>query len=500
MTDPRSKPRHSPVQRDGQHPDRVPAVPAPVDPPVRQPEQQAAVDKGLRWPWLLSDHGILTVACLVACLGILGLTIMWLIANRLHGADRANLQIGAIKYGLGFIAGGGAAAALLLSVRRQQLSEQSHQLEIRKQDLDLRKHEQLRELELRKQQHAETNAAEQRVTELYTKAVEQLGSTDAAVRLGGLYALERVAQNNTDQRQTIVNVICAYLRMPYTPPGKPQRAQQHDTNPTDTPANTDADVQSGRDPRQELQVRLTAQRILAAHLRRPDGAPTADFAELEASPSQQFWPRIDLDLTGATLIDWKFDNAAVRGARFYNATFTGDADFWEASFSENALFGRATFTESALFAGAAFSGSAGFNEATFAEYAVFDEATFTGDAWFDEATFSGNAEFDGATFTGNAEFGKAIFTGNADFNETIFTGNAVFDQATHPNGPGAIGLGNCRVANRKDRRDRWLDGWFVIPGPEYSSLHYQPADAQPSTGQVLDSGRPLGARSRKPNR
>lgn len=38
--------------------------------------------------------------------------------------------------------------------------------------------------------HTEENARERRITELYTKAVEQLGSDKAPVRLGGLYALE----------------------------------------------------------------------------------------------------------------------------------------------------------------------------------------------------------------------------------------------------------------------------------------------------------------------
>ncbi|HWO58966.1 MAG TPA: hypothetical protein VNO31_02835 [Umezawaea sp.] len=44
------------------------------------------------------------------------------------------------------------------------------------------------------------DAAAWRVTELFAKSVEQLGSDKAAVRLGGLYALERLAQDNEDQR------------------------------------------------------------------------------------------------------------------------------------------------------------------------------------------------------------------------------------------------------------------------------------------------------------
>jgi hypothetical protein len=40
------------------------------------------------------------------------------------------------------------------------------------------------------------------------------------VRLTGLHVLERLAQNTPEQRQTIVDVICAYLRMSHTPAGK----------------------------------------------------------------------------------------------------------------------------------------------------------------------------------------------------------------------------------------------------------------------------------------
>ena len=61
------------------------------------------------------------------------------------------------------------------------------------------------------------DATERHITELYTKAVEQLGSDKAPVRFGGLYALERLAQDNPAHRQAIVNVICAYLRMPFSP-------------------------------------------------------------------------------------------------------------------------------------------------------------------------------------------------------------------------------------------------------------------------------------------
>ena len=65
----------------------------------------------------------------------------------------------------------------------------------------------------------------QQVTETYAKAIEQLGHTDAPVRLGALYSLEHLGQDNPDRRQTVVDVLCAYLRMPVypAPGGRPER-------------------------------------------------------------------------------------------------------------------------------------------------------------------------------------------------------------------------------------------------------------------------------------
>ncbi|WP_218011244.1 hypothetical protein [Herbidospora mongoliensis] len=122
--------------------------------------------------------------------------------------------------------------------------------------------------------HTTHDATERRVTDLYTKAAEQLGHEKAAVRLAGLYALERVAQDNPGHRQTIVNVICAYLRMPFTPsaPADPEQerkqALRRARRRTRTPSTaTDTPTAAGSDPEGERQVRLTAQTILTDHLR-----------------------------------------------------------------------------------------------------------------------------------------------------------------------------------------------------------------------------------------
>lgn len=305
-----------------------------------------------------------------------------------------------------------------------------------------------------KHRQAEQDRSYQR--ELYAQAVEQLGHAQAPVRLGALYSLESLAQDQPNRRQTVVDVLCSYLRMPYTPPGAPgPRAEPAAAQEMALPL-------SAHDPAQELQVRQTAQRILATHLRRP-----ADTSGLEAQgrppkPNETFWPGINLDLTGATLVELDLRDVSVVAARFRRATFAGaalfddatftsaalfheatftgaaffgdatitGATFYEATFSDIAEFGMATFTEHAVFSGTTFAGNAGFGGAYFTGVAEFERTTFTGAAYFRAATFTGNAGFGGADFTGAADFSAATFISTASFSEATFTGGVRFHEAT----------------------------------------------------------------------
>jgi hypothetical protein len=128
------------------------------------------------------------------------------------------------------------------------------------------------------------DATERRITESYGKASDQLGSDKAPVRFAGLYAIERLAGGCEEHRQTIVNVLCAYLRMPFE--------------------NKPADAE-------ELQVRKTAQRILL-HLR-PGSAE---------EPNTGFWPDVDLDFSGATLVGLTLTHCSIRSITCYAAKFS----------------------------------------------------------------------------------------------------------------------------------------------------------------------------------
>ncbi|GAA2669883.1 hypothetical protein GCM10010412_048560 [Nonomuraea recticatena] len=210
-------------------------------------------------------------------------------------------------------------------------------------------------LAFRRQRHTEVvadaakhDATERRVTELYTKAVEQLGHDKAAVRLGGLHALERLAQDTPVLRQTIVDVICAYLRMPFAPPREDSRGNRIRAVQRAARKDGQAPTAMGGDPHEERQVRLTAQRILAAHLRY-ELPPVRRWWQRPAATNLRFWPGVRLDLTGATLLDFDFRNCRVSDARFGQATFSGDAGFDHATFSGHAWFGGAAFSGHAWF-------------------------------------------------------------------------------------------------------------------------------------------------------
>ena len=50
------------------------------------------------------------------------------------------------------------------------------------------------------------------VTESFAKAVELLGHEDRSVRLGAIYALERIARQNRDEHWPIMETLTAYVR------------------------------------------------------------------------------------------------------------------------------------------------------------------------------------------------------------------------------------------------------------------------------------------------
>ena len=258
----------------------------------------------------LSWWAVATAGTIIACVTV-GATA-WLLREANSAKDPPAARVEALKTGLGAGAGAGAGGifALLLAVRRQWHQERSSA-------------------------SAELDATERRITELYTRASEQLGSEKAHVRMAGLYAMERLAQDNPKQRQMIVNVLCAYLRMPHVA--------------TELLAGADRSDQTQADfhlTDQEQEVRLAAERIITKHLR-PVG--------YEGEPLETFWSGINLDLSGAVLLELNLYKCMFGRANFNSAIFCNKADFSGSTFLDYSSFRSARFTKSADFSSANFS-------------------------------------------------------------------------------------------------------------------------------------------------
>lgn len=299
-----------------------------------------------------------------AVIVVLGVAVaVWLLVAFGHGDAQERNQLEAIKTAGTVVVGTGGAAALLLAARRQRSTE----IGLKQKDLDQAAVARTHALQERMAEDTRLDAAERRLTELYSTAVDQLGSERLAVQLGGLYALERLGESSPGQRQTIVNVFCAYLRM-FT--------------------DAAADVVESRENHfgQQGRVRQAVGEVLAAHLR-------------PGAPDHRFWPDIDLDLAGASLLGFDLSGCRVRSAGFRSATFVGPARFGAATFTDAAGFASVTFTAEADFAGTVFGSRPDFTAACFRGDAVFTSARFTRGLEFDGAVFLTRAHFDSAAFT-----------------------------------------------------------------------------------------------------
>lgn len=260
------------------------------------------------------------------------------------GINRA----GVTQIVLTIVAGAGAAVALVVTYRRQRRLEDGHFLE------------------------------------QLGSAAAQLGDEKPAVQFAGIYALAALADESADaRRQQTVDVLCAYLRLPYDPTATGQPGAESRTDKTTQPDVEGVQREitlTTRFKPGEREVRATIFRVIGNHLR------------WNADPS---WANLDFDFTGATI---------------------EKCDFWATKLSGSMSFERATFLGEVSFAWADFSaGSISFEDSNFAEGEVsFEIVDFSGgSASFRNSSFSGaRVSFRGAKFpSGRVSFDSAKFSG-----------------------------------------------------------------------------------------
>lgn len=332
-----------------------------------------------------------------------------------------------LKLSFGAVAGMGASVALVMAYRRQRVAEAENRLS----EAASRRDDQAAELE----QAKETRERTRLFNERFTIASGQLGHDQPAVRLAGIYATAGLADDWPEHRQTCIDVLCAYLRMPY-------QARPDDDAPQDERVNW----------HREREVRHTVIRVIAAHLR--DGAVVS-------------WQGYDLDFTGVAFDGGDFSKVHFStGARisFADAEFgDGQIDFTNAQFSGGTV----------VFIGARFSGG----------YVTFGGAQFSGGVVMFSANFCGaTVNFVGAAFSGRTlEFIASEFSsGIVDFQGARFTGEVIGFGSTKFAG-GTINFGNAKFSS----------GSIHFSGAKFSGAKVMFHQAEFSGGRVdfRDCGR-----------
>ena len=290
--------------------------------------------------------------------------------------------------------------------------------------------------------------AEQRtrtLNERFDTVAEHLGSDKPpAVRMAGVYAMTGLADDWQDHRQTCVDVLCAYLRMPYEPePGD------------DAPVEKRLAFQASRE------VRHTVIRVIAAHLN--GTAPVS-------------WCGLNFDFAGAV-----FDGGDFSGAKFSGGTvnFTG-AEFPGGTVN----FAGAEFSGGTVnFAGAKFSGArVNFFLAKFSGAKVdFAGAKISGGTVnFGYAGFSGGpVNFTSAKFSGAAvHFFHSKFTGESPkFTGADTSGGMVFFHAAEFSG-GTVSFSRAEFSSET----------VDFAGAEFSGGTVNFADAEFPDGTVDFAG------------
>ncbi|MFI0352851.1 pentapeptide repeat-containing protein [Actinomadura sp. 9N407] len=172
-------------------------------------------------------------------------------------------------------------------------------------------------------------------TSLFNSAVEHLGSSEPQIRLGGVYALDRIGRDSTADREAIVNILAAYIRTrsQWPPPAQDRFAAERPIDQVPPLRVRAVDVQAA------LAVLGRWGPVEADH----DDWPTADLTDTDLRMGNlagaHLWrvrlrganlARANLrgaDLRGADLEEAVLDEADVRDA------IADETTWWPAGFS-----------------------------------------------------------------------------------------------------------------------------------------------------------------------
>src|SRR5215203_1780764 len=165
------------------------------------------------------------------------------------------------------------------------------------QALQQRRHSQTLQETQRRHSEDLRQAEQGQITERFTRTIDQLGSEKLEIRLGGIYALERIAKDSSEKDySTVMEVLTAYVRQNSSTPSK-------ETNETTDLKEPRKDLRK-EDPRKELRADIKA--VLVVVGRRQEYRVRPDFRGINLTPCASFYEglrqREDLPTLGISSI------------------------------------------------------------------------------------------------------------------------------------------------------------------------------------------------------
>ena len=150
------------------------------------------------------------------------------------------------------------------------------------------------------------------ITDRFTKAIEQLGAVDAAgkpkldVRLGGIYALERIARDSDRDHPAVMEVLTAYVRT-------------HAPAPVEIDTEADAVRKSAGPKKSPIGADIYAILTVIGRREAKYDKGLIDLSRISLAGADLR----ELNLRGADLIDADFSGADLRGAHLSGAYLEG---------------------------------------------------------------------------------------------------------------------------------------------------------------------------------
>ena len=375
------------------------------------------------FPWLLVSG---------ATLGLTLMIILPIIFFQEKTGDQIKAQSD-LRLALLYTTGGAIAALGLLETYRKNtndrtkanadinatLKSQDHQTKVLK--------EQIRQFD---ENAFKERKAERR--ERYTKAVEQLGSKEAPVRMGGVYTLVGLVDEWLEEMnlgyserlkegQVIINNLCAYIRSPFT------LASQYNELSQDTP--TSEGMYKNREQffyankailESEADVRLSVIKEIHNHLQKPEENPWRTWSDFEYdfSESTFFYP---INLTNS---HYK------KPVNFNGSSYYKETDFSGSKYQDSVDFRDSTYKGSVDFRSSTYEKDATFSTlnspSTYQEKVNFNDSTYKGSVDFRDSTYKGSVDFRSSTYHGRVDFRDSIYQSLTDFSESTYQGWAVF--------------------------------------------------------------------------